>query len=58
MQFNGFEIKISRHAGRRIKLYGISEIDIFKSVEKYLTEKFYDSGNYELVNNELAKKYG
>jgi hypothetical protein len=52
-----FEITVSRHAKRRIKLYKIAEIDIINSIRKYLSEKKFIIGSHEIVDYELAKKY-
>ncbi len=41
-----------------MKLYDLDETDIVKSVKEHLSDKCSAVGNYELIDDKLARKYG
>lgn len=52
------EIKFSRHADRRMRLYKIDEKDVKDTIEFIIIDKELIVGKHEEVNYNLKSKYG
>ena len=51
-------IEFSRHAVRRMRLYGIEEEDVVASIRAGFVDPGFASGGAALVNEDLSEKYG
>jgi Txe/YoeB family toxin of Txe-Axe toxin-antitoxin module len=51
------EIKFSRHADRRMRLYKIDEKDVRNTIESIIIDKGLIVGKHEKVNYDLKSKY-
>ena len=54
----GMEIKISRHARRRLELYNIDEFDVVETVNREIKGGTLGGSRRSIVNQDLAAKYG
>jgi len=52
------EIKISRHAKRRMSLYRIDESDVIETIKREMTSMITMSETRTAVNRDLSSKYG
>jgi len=52
------EIKFSRHADRRMRLYKIDEKDVRNTIESIIIDKGLIVGRHEKINYDLKIKYG
>ena len=51
------KIEFSIHAERRMKLYGIAEIDIINTLNEYFKKNKIIYGKHDIINKALSEKY-
>jgi hypothetical protein len=56
--YDNMEIKISRHARRRMALYHVNESDVVDTISREISGGISEGQRRTVVNRDLASKYG